>query len=64
MNGLGITGSKGNRYQVSYQAVITGQIFQNNLKHQEKSDVSEELEVVNGKARLVRTLKGRFWYIR
>jgi hypothetical protein len=51
-------------YGVSYDVTITSRIFDGNIKHEEKSSVSEEVTVgASGKPRITRTLQGRFWYV-
>lgn len=52
------------RFKATYDLVITGRIFENNIKHEEKSSVGEEVTVdERGKAKITRTLEGRFWYV-
>ena len=52
------------RYKVSYDLVITGRIYKNNIKHEEKSSVSEELGYNDkGKLLIFRNLDGRFWSV-
>ena len=52
------------RFRVTYDALIKGQIYKSRIKHEEKSSVSEEVEVdPNGKAKITKTLSGRFWYV-
>lgn len=52
------------RFRVTYDALIKGQIYKSRINHEEKSSVSEEVEVdPNGKARITKTLSGRFWYV-
>lgn len=54
----------GGTYHVSYDVTITGRIFQDNIKHEEKSNVSEELaRDSDGKLKIIRTNNGRFWYV-
>ncbi|GEM_PF-3767154 len=49
---------------VTYDVVITSRIFQRNLKHEEKSSVTELVGIdKSGKIKIIRTLSGRFWYI-
>ncbi len=49
---------------VSYDVVITSRIFQRNLKHEEKSSVTELVGFdKSGKVKIIKTLSGRFWYI-
>lgn len=58
--------SLGNRrFKVSYAVEIKGTIFQNNITHVEQSGVVEEVMVdENGKAKIVKTLDGRFWVVK
>ena len=52
------------RYNVSYDVTITSRIFRRNLKHEEKSSINEEVVIDgSGKARISKTLGGRFWYV-
>jgi hypothetical protein len=50
-------------WQVSYDITITGRIFENNIKHEEKSSVTEQVQLDSRGGKIVRTLQGRFWYI-
>ncbi len=59
-----ITPGPGGRYSVSYDVAITSRIYKRNLKHEEKSSINEEVIIDSaGKAKISRTLGGRFWYI-
>jgi len=52
-------------YQVSYEMLITGRIFADDIEHKEKSSVSEEVEISpSGVIKITRTQQGRFWYIK
>jgi hypothetical protein len=52
-------------YQADYEAVILSRIFRRNLKHEEKSSVSESLAMdASGKLKIESTLNGRFWYVK
>ena len=52
-------------YNVSYDVTITSRIFKRNLKHEEKSSVTEEVVIDrSGKAKITKTLNGRFWYVK
>lgn len=56
------TGEK--TFTTSYDVTITSRIYKRNLKHEEKSSVSEEVVIdPSGKARISRTLGGKFWYV-
>lgn len=51
-------------YRVFYNLLITGRIFSENIVHEEKSSVNEEVRVSgSGKVRITRTPEGRFWYV-
>jgi hypothetical protein len=51
-------------YKVTYDVTITGRIYENNIKHEEKSLVSEIVVIdKSGKVKIFKTLSGRFWYI-
>jgi len=55
----------GNRFRVSYDTIITSQIYEDGLEHVEKSSVSEEVMITTtGKVIIIRTPQGRFWYVR
>ncbi|BCW99411.1 MAG: hypothetical protein KatS3mg024_2238 [Armatimonadota bacterium] len=51
------------RWQVTYDITITGRIFDNNIKHEEKSSVTEEVQLDPRGGKIVKTLQGRFWYV-
>jgi|GEM_PF-1045311 hypothetical protein len=51
------------RWQVTYDITITGRIFDNNIKHEEKSSVTEEVQLDSRGGKIVKTLQGRFWYV-
>jgi len=52
-------------WRVTYDLTITGRIYAENLTHEEKSTVAEELAFDSGgKLRIVRTTGGRFWSVR
>jgi len=51
-------------YRVTYDLAIIGRIYADNLTHEEKSTVSEELAFDDGgKLRITRTTGGRFWSV-
>lgn len=61
---LSITPLQEGHYRVLYDVVIISRIYKRNLKHEEKSSVNEEVTIdSSGKARISRTLGGRFWYV-
>lgn len=52
-------------WRVSYDLTITGRIYAENMTHEEKSTVAEELAFdPRGRLRIVRTIGGRFWSVR
>jgi len=52
-------------YQADYDLTIASRIYKRNLRHEEKSSVSEEVGADNsGKLKIERTLNGRFWYVK
>lgn len=65
ISGLNVQSSGNNRFQVSYETLITGRIFADGLEHEEKSSVTEEVEVSpSGEVKIIRTPQGRFWYVK
>ena len=61
---LKITSNGENSFSASYDLKITGRIFDINVKHEEKSNVNEIVIIEkNGKAKINRTLTGRFWQV-
>ncbi|HPU30518.1 MAG TPA: hypothetical protein PLM71_09370 [Syntrophorhabdaceae bacterium] len=61
---LNIQPQGSNIYQVTYDLTITGRIYKRNLKHEEKSTVTERVILDNkGKAYIDSTLGGRFWIV-
>jgi hypothetical protein len=51
-------------FMVSYDVTITSRIYKKNLRHQEKSAVSELVSFgSNGPPRIVKTLNGRYWLV-
>lgn len=53
-------------FRISYDVTITSRIYKRNIKHEEKSSVVEEvtLDTSSKKAKISRTISGRFWYIK
>jgi len=52
-------------YKTSYIATITGKIYEDNITHKEKSNVTEILKRNSrGKVKVFGTLTGNFWYIK
>lgn len=56
--------SQGNTLQACYDTVITSRIFKRNLRHEEKAAVCDELREEGGKLKIIRTLSGRYWYVK
>jgi hypothetical protein len=64
LSGLKVKALGNRRYLVNYDTLITGRIFADGLVHEEKSSVSEEVEMdQSGKVKIIRTPQGRFWYV-
>ena len=64
ITGLNCKPGKDNTCVVSYDLTIVGKIYDNNIRHEEKSSVNEEVTVdAKGKARIQKTLNGKFWYV-
>lgn len=52
------------KYRVSYDLTIVGIIYKNNIKHEEKSTVEEEVIIdKSGKVKIFKTVSGKFWYM-
>lgn len=61
---LSVTPGENGHYRVAYDVTITSRIYKRNLKHEEKSSINEEVTIDgSGKAKISRTLGGRFWYV-
>lgn len=52
------------KYRVSYDADITSRIYKRNLKHEEKSSISEEVTIESGQAKISKTLGGKLLYVK
>ncbi len=52
-----------NLYNISYDVEIIAENYEQALKHQEKSTVNEQVQVLNGKVKIIRTIRGRYWDI-
>ncbi|MBI4844312.1 MAG: hypothetical protein HY809_08335 [Nitrospirae bacterium] len=50
-------------FLVSYDVTITSRIFSRNIRHEEKSSVSELVNIADGRPKITKTVSGRFWYI-
>ncbi len=51
-------------YTAYYQLEITGYILDDDITHTEKSNVVEKLQITNGNVKILKTIGGRFWYIK
>jgi len=60
---MNITKQNDNTYRVSYDVEITGKIYDNDITHKEKSSVNEIVVIEANKAKIYKTVQGRFWYI-
>ncbi len=59
-----MTVTTGSDATVTYDVAITGRIFENNLKREEKSSVAEQVMAdAKGKCQITKTLQGKFWYV-
>ncbi len=54
----------GDRYRVSYNLNIIGQIYDNDITHEEKSSVQEDILIKNGKVEIEKTVGGQYWSIK
>ncbi len=64
ISNLRINKSGDRTFAVAYDVTITSKIYKRNLKHEEKSSVNEEVVIDGtGKAKIARTMGGRFWYV-
>ncbi|MBD3843668.1 MAG: hypothetical protein IE909_17675, partial [Campylobacterales bacterium] len=61
ISSLNIQNVSSNLYRVNYVITIVGLIYENGIKHEEKSSVYEEVRIENGRAKISKTLNGRFW---
>lgn len=51
-------------FRVTYDVTITGKNLENDIKHEEKSTVTEDVNIdAKGKIKIQKTLTGRFWYV-
>ena len=61
---LAIVPNPDRKYIATYDVTISSRIYSRNLKHEEKSSVTEVLSLdASGKVKIVRTIGGRFWLI-
>ncbi|MBA4390389.1 MAG: hypothetical protein C0399_05580 [Syntrophus sp. (in: bacteria)] len=47
------------KYRTSYDVTITSKIYKKNLKHEEKSSISEEVTIESGQPKISKTLGGK-----
>ncbi|WP_299990388.1 hypothetical protein [Sulfuricurvum sp.] len=64
IDSLYISPAGANKYRVNYTITIEGYNYENDIKHVEKSSVSEEVEFIDGKVKIVKTLNGKYWTTR
>jgi len=63
ITGLRVVKRSDGVYKVTYNMAITGRIFDQNIKHEEKSSVEEQVTINgSGKPVISKTMKGNFWY--
>lgn len=58
---LFIAPSTDHTYRVDYVITIQGENYENDIKHIEKSSVSEEVKIIDGKPKITQTLSGKYW---
>lgn len=61
IKGMRISALDGNRYSVSYDVTLTGEIRQNNLTHRESSQVEDIVSIGPEGARISSTRGGQLW---
>ncbi len=62
LSGLSVQPAEAGRYKASYQVSINGRNFDNDLLHEESSEVSEIVEIgPDRKLKILRTQSGRYW---
>lgn len=61
---LYISSSGNNLYTANYVITIQGINYENDIKHIEKSTVTEEITIIDGKPKISKTLSGKYWTIR
>ena len=60
-----VTTKDGNSYGACYDVTITSRIYKRNLKHEEKSQVCEQVAAgLNGKLKITATNSGQYWYVK
>lgn len=64
ISGINISNAGNNLYNVSYSVTIRGEIYDNDLVHEEVSSVKEQVMVGgSGQPKIYRTLGGSYWSI-
>ncbi len=64
IDSLYISPSGENLFRVNYTITIEGINYENDIKHLEKSSVTEEVQLINGKAKILKTINGKYWTVR
>ncbi len=64
ISSLNIHHLQNNRYKVLYNVNIIGRIYDDDIVHEEKSLVQEEVCIKNGKVKIEKTLGGEYWSIK
>jgi len=64
IDSLSISQAGANTYRVTYVVTIQGENYENDIKHVEKSSVSEEVRIIDGKPKISQTLNGKYWTVR
>ncbi len=64
IDSLYITQTGADTYRVNYTVIIQGENYENDIKHVEKSSVSEEVRIIDGKPKISQTLNGKYWTVR
>lgn len=63
LSGLQISRDRGNLYKVNYSVTIRGQIYDNDLRHEEVSAVVEQVIIEDNRVKIYKTLNGNYWSI-
>jgi len=53
-----------NHYRISYDVTIIGEIYDEDITHEEKSSVQETVIIKNGKPLILKTIGGQYWSIK
>ena len=64
MSNLNIESLGNSKYKVAYSVNIVGEIYDNDIEHEEKSSVEEEVGISNGKVLILKTYGGQYWSIK